>query len=247
MVALIGLVLSIVISLCWYLPGIRAQGKNQVLTGKDYVKVVLLYGLCCTCIPIIITEILWDVVADVIGLSGLKRDLLSDFFRAALLEEFFKLMGFLLAKRSLKLTRKIDYIMIAGLIGLVYGVVEKAMIGNIMGVIVALAIPMHIMWQFNQGGHTFEYEKAKAVGNPALAKREWLMATAVPFLFHGCWDAGLDLVAHFMESDTEMLPILGFSLLLAMIILGAIYTVRTIRKVCATARAESSREAVPEA
>ena len=111
--------------------------------------------------------------------------------------ETFKFTGFLLAKRSLKLTRKIDFIMIAGLIGLVYGVVEKAVLGNIAAVIVGLLIPMHITWQFNQGGHWFEYERTRSPG-------ELLMATAVPFLFHGCWDTGLDLVGDFlgMEEST---------------------------------------------
>ena len=72
--------------------------------------------------------------------------------RAALLEEFFKFTGFLLAKRSLKLWRKIDTIMIAGLIGLVYGVVEKAVLGSPAAVFIGLAIPMHITWQFNPAG-----------------------------------------------------------------------------------------------
>ena len=162
MLGLIGAVLAVGISLCWYLPGIRAQGANRVLKRNDYWRTAGVYGFCYTCLLIIVTEILWDVVADRIGLTGLKRDILADFFRAALLEEFFKFTGFLLAKRSLKLRRKIDYIMIAGLIGLMYGVVEKAVLGNIAGVVVGLAIPMHITWQFNQGGHWFEYEEAKA-------------------------------------------------------------------------------------
>ena len=182
-IALIGLLLSIVISLLWYYPGIRAQGNNRVLKAKDYWKAALVHGLCHTCLLIIITEIIWDRIADHIGLTGFAREIAADFLRAALLEELFKFTGFLLAKRSLKLQRKIDYIMIAGLIGLVYGVVEKAVLGNIAAVIVGLAIPMHIMWQFNQGGHWFEYEKTKS-------SRELFMATAVPFLFTGSGTAG---------------------------------------------------------
>lgn len=40
----------------------------------------------------------------------------------------------------MRLHRKIDYMLIAGLIGLVYGVVEKAVLGNIFAVVVGLAI-----------------------------------------------------------------------------------------------------------
>ncbi len=237
MLGLVGAVLAIGISLCWYLPGIRAQGENRALTRNDYWKAAGLYGFCYTCLLIIVTEILWDAVADRAGLSGFGRDILSDFFRAALLEEFFKFTGFLLAKRALKLRRKIDYIMIAGLIGLVYSVVEKAVLGSPAAVIIGLAIPMHITWQFNQGGHWFEYEAAKARNDQPRMRRELLMATAVPFLFHGCWDSGLDLVLWLMEKEAVIAQVASGLLILAMLALGIGYTIRTIKKVCAIARA----------
>ena len=41
--------------------------------------------------------------------------------KCALLEEFFKFTGFLLAVRSVRPARKIDYVMTAGMIGMVYG------------------------------------------------------------------------------------------------------------------------------
>ena len=127
----------------------------------------------------------------------------------------------------------LDYINIAGLIGLVYGVVEKAVLGNIAAVIIGLAIPMHITWQLNQGGHWFEYEKTRS-------SRELFMATAVPFLFHGCWDSALDLVMFFfnMEESTAA-QIAGGVLAIAMIILGIVYTIRTIRKVRLVARSSA--------
>ena len=237
MPGLIGTVLAVVISLCWYLPGIRAQGENRVLTRKDYWKTAGVYGLGYTCVLIIATEVIWDMIADRAGLAGFSQDIISDFFRAALLEEFFKFTGFLLAKRALKLRRKIDYIMIAGLIGLVYSVVEKAVSGNPAAVIVGLAIPMHITWQFNQGGHWFEYEEAKARNDRPKMHREMLMAVALPFVFHGCWDSGLDLVIWLMEKESVIAQAISGVLILAMLALGITYTIRTIRKVCAVARA----------
>ncbi len=237
MIGLVGAVLAVVISLCWYLPGIRAQGENRVLTKKDYLSTAGIYGFCYTCLLIIATEILWDVVADRVGLSGIRRDILSDFFRAALLEEFFKFTGFLLAKRSLKLGRKIDCMLIAGLIGLVYSVVEKGVTGNPVAIAVGLAIPMHITWQFNQGGHWFEYEKARAAGDRLRVRREMAMATAVPLIFHGCWDSGLDIVIWFMDMESDLAQIVGGILILAMLTLGILYTVRTIKKVRMIARA----------
>ena len=106
-IALAGIVLAIVISLLWYLPGIRAQAGKGLLARKDYLKTALIYGFCHTCLLIIFTEILWDGIANRIGLTGLTRDILSDFLRAALLEEIFKFTGFLLAKRALECVSKI--------------------------------------------------------------------------------------------------------------------------------------------
>lgn len=101
---------------------------------------------------------------------------------------------------------------------------------NIAAVVVGLLIPMHITWQFNQGGHWFEYEKTRSRG-------ELLMATAVPFLFHGCWDSGLDLIAYFygMEGSTAA-QAAGGVLLVAMLALGIVCTVRTLKKVRTAAR-----------
>ena len=238
MIGLLGVVLAVGISLAWYLPCVKAQGKNRVLQRKDYINTFLLYGLAFTCLLIIVTEIVFDLVISQTGLSGLAKDIFEDFFRAALLEEFFKFWGFRLAKERLKLHRKTDYILIAGLIGMSYGIVEKAVLGNAVGVVVGLAIPMHITWQFNQGGHYFEYEQHKADGRKEEARKEWLLAVVLPFLFHGCWDSGLDIASWCIEQKETLPQVIGGILMLVMIVLGILYTVRTIRKVIRIAKSE---------
>ena len=50
MIGLIGAILAVIISLCWYLPAVRAQGENRVLTKKDYWKTAAVYGFCYTCL-----------------------------------------------------------------------------------------------------------------------------------------------------------------------------------------------------
>ena len=230
MIALIGLVLAVVISFAWYYPMVKAQGDRALLQGKDYARIALVYGFCFTTLLIIITEITWDAIVKRTCLSGLPRDIVADFFRAALLEEFFKFWGFMLAKKKLGLRRKIDYMLTAALVGLVYGVVEKAVLGNIGGVVIGLAIPMHIIWQLNQGGHYWEYEQQKAAGNTDAARKEWRLAVLFPFFFHGCWDSGLDIGTWLIGREETVLTILGIVLLLAMVILGMIYCVRSVRK-----------------
>ena len=133
--------------------------------------------------------------------------------------------------------RKTDYILVAGLMSLVCSVVEKAVPGNPEALAVSLAIPMHITWQFNQGGHWFEYEKARASNDRPRMRREMIMATAVPFIFHGCWDSGLDLVAWLTAKESTAAQVVSGVLILAMLALGILYTIRTIKKVREIARA----------
>lgn len=251
MILLITIPLAAAISLAWYLPCVKALGDNHVLQKKDYLLIALKYGFAFTCLLIVVTEILWDGIVKRTPLTGLAKDITADFLRAALLEEFFKFRGFILAKKKYALTRKIDYMLTAGLIGLVYGFFEKIVLGNIGAVIIGFLCPMHIMWQFNQGGHYYEYEKAKAANDEQIARKEWLMAVLLPFLFHGFWDTGLDIGSHLLENQTSVpLQVTGMVLITAMVAGGIVYTIKTIRRVCKTAKeapaAEPRNEPVSE-
>ena len=237
MILLITIPLSIAISLAWYLPAVKAQGENRVLQTKDYFNIAFNYGFIFTCLLIMVTEITWDAVVKHTPLTGPALDIVSNFFRAALLEEFFKFRGFILAKRKYQLSRKIDFILTAGMMGLVYGLFEKVVLGNIGAVIVGLICPMHIMWQFNQGGHYYEYEKAKAAGDQQTARKEWRMAVLVPFFFHGIWDSMLDIAGYCLEHpDSTPIQVIGFVLILTAGIGGVIYAVKTVRRACRIAK-----------
>lgn len=243
MLYLIAIIACIALSLLWYMPGIRLQGENRFLKKSDYVKIVFLFGILYTCLLIIITEITWDVLAKLIGLSGIALDIISNFFRAALLEEFFKFTGFLLARENIKFQRKIDHIMAAGLIGMVYGIVEKAALGNPAGVIIGTLIPMHMLWQFRQGGHYFEYQQAKSENRHDLARKELFFTIFVPFLLHGVWDTLLDIAGYLFEMENTLYSISGGILFLVTIGLGIFYMVRTLKWVRQIAR-ESASEPV---
>ena len=248
MIYLITIPLAAAISLAWYLPGVKALGENRFLQKKDYWVIALKYGFAFTTLLIMVTEIAWDAIMRKLPLTGLPRDIFSNFFRAALLEEFFKFQGFCLAKKKYSLNRKIDYILTAGLIGMVYGIVEKIMLGNIAGVIVALLCPMHIIWQFNQGGHYFEYEKAKAANDLQTAKREQSLALLMPFFFHGCWDSALDISAYFLAKEgSTAFQAAGMGMILALVFFGVFYSIKTVRNVCKTAKEAPPAVPAPDA
>ena len=224
--------LAVVCALLWFLPAVRAQGTNRVLARKDYVRIALLYGILCCCVPIIVAEVAWDAIFGTPQANELAREIAADFFRAALIEECFKLMGFMLAWRKYRPERKIDYILIAGTIGLTYAVVEKAAMANPVSAIIGSIVPMHVLWQFNQGGHYYEYRQAKAQNDQTRARKEWFMAFIVPFLLHGCWDSALSAITYCAgREDSTAMQVISAVTLIAALALGLTYTIKTIRKV----------------
>ena len=222
---------ALIISLLWYMPGIKLQGENAVIQKKDYWWCVWVAGVLSSCLLIVLTEIVWDAIVKQTGLKGLPLELVGSFFRAALLEEAFKYMGCMKCVNKLKPNRKIDFVMLFGLIGLVYNVFEKLFMGG-AGSILGALIPMHLMWQFNQGVYYYEHKKAVLEGNEEKAKKERIKYIFVPFFFHGCWDSLISVGGFFMEdSFPTVVQILGFVLIIAVIVVGVIYSIRTFKMV----------------
>lgn len=222
---------ALIITLLWYMPGIKLQGENAVLKKKDYWWCVWTPGVLTSCLLIVLTEILWDMLVKQTGLSGLPLELIGSFFRAALLEEGFKYMGSKMCVDKYKPRRKIDFVMLFGLIGLTYNVFEKLFLGGVACIVGSL-IPMHLMWQFNQGAHYYEHEKAVLAGDEEKAKKEKIGYLLVPFIFHGFWDALISVGAFLMDDDFPgVVQGLGFVLILAVIVVGVKYSIKTFKKV----------------
>ena len=171
------------------------------------------------------------VIAFLYGLSGFSRELIGDFLRAALLEEAFKFLGFWLSDKRYRFTRERDYMLAAGTIGLVYGVVEKIVTLNPFAIILGIVFPMHILWQMNQGRHFYAYRTAKAQGDQKTARHELFLSTGMIFLLHGCWDAIVGFTAYFInDSKISGAEIMGGLLLAATVTFGVIYTVCSIKQ-----------------
>ena len=206
---------------------------TKPLKRKEYWRIFLLFGVVYATIPIIIAEITWDSLANMIGLSeGITRELIGSFLRAALIEEIFKFYGFMKANKEYQFSNEKEYMLGAGMIGLAYGIIEKVAAGNAMAIILGILFPMHIIWQMNQGRHYYKYSKAKEEKNLKKAKKELFLATIAIFLIHGCWDALLSLVGFFAE--TKSFPnadIIGGLLLIITILFGIIYMIISIIKI----------------
>ncbi|MBR6253633.1 MAG: hypothetical protein IKR04_07365 [Clostridia bacterium] len=206
---------------------------DKSLKAKDYLKIFFLYGIVYATIPIIILEITWDAIFNMIGLGdGLLRELIASFFRAALIEEAFKFFGFIKANKKYHFSNEKEFMLGAGMIGLAYGIIEKVAAGNAMAVILGIIFPMHIIWQMNQGRHFYKYKNAKDINDNKKAKRELFLATFMIFFIHGSWDALISLVGYFADNpNIANADIIGGILLIGIILFGIIYIVASIVKI----------------
>ena len=205
--------------------------------AKKYLTIFFLFGFLCTTVSIVVTQITWDEIAKKIGASGLGYNILVDFTRAAIIEEAFKFLGFYLAYIKFKFTKVKDFIIAAGIVGFVFGLVEKAVLFNIMPLILGVIIPMHVLWQLNRGRHFYNFLEARKEGNKKRAFWQFFMASVVIVLIHGTWDALLDLGEYF--ANKEEISYLGTIMYAIVIIFGIFYIIYTIRKIIkAIAKAE---------
>ena len=204
--------------------------KIKRLKAKDFVFIILVTGLLFTCLLIMILEVSWDAIwKHFVGSDKtLIRELIESFFRAALIEETLKFLGFLIAYKARKINHPAMAMWAFGCIGLTYGIFEKAAFFNLMAFIVGTAIPMHLLWGLNSGRHFQNFMDAKKEENKKKAAKECLMFTLVPFLIHGCWDAALSLSGHFGDNTTYQN--IATIIFIVVVILGIVYMVLTIIK-----------------
>lgn len=214
--------------------------EDNKLTKKNYLVIFFFYGFVIATLLIIATELTWDGIFKAMKVEkSLQRDIIECFLRAALLEETFKFLAFILARKKYKINRVADSMFAAGFIGLMYGIIEKAVVFNPLAIVVNLFFPMHLLWQWNQGRHYQLSKDEKKKNNKKKAFFHMFLATFMIFFLHGSWDALLTIAGYFMDSENAITNgdlyggiVLGVTLLLGMIytIVTFIITFKTARK-----------------
>ena len=123
----------------------------------------------------------------------------------------------------------------AAIVGTVYGLVEKAVLFNVIPVILGVFLPMHTLWQLNRGRQLFAFFEAKKAGDKRRAFKEMFLATFVIFLMHGCWDAVLDVIEYFANNKElqygDVISVVGMIVLVSLGVVYAVFTVITTVKV----------------
>ncbi len=209
---------------------VEEKKENNKLTKKNYLFIFLFYGFVVATIPIIITELSWDGILNGIGVEkNIQRELIECFLRAALLEETFKFIAFLLARKKFKINIIAQSMFAAGFIGLMYAIIEKAVLFNPLAIVINLFFPMHLLWQWNQGRHYQLSKDAKKNNRKGKAFFHMFLATFMVFFLHGTWDALLSIAGYFMDSENAIAngELYGGIVIGVTLFLGMIYTIVT--------------------
>ncbi|MCR5308327.1 MAG: PrsW family intramembrane metalloprotease [bacterium] len=215
------------------------ENEGQKLTKKNYLIIFLFFGFVVATLPIIVTELTWDGICNAVGFEKtIYREIIECFLRAALLEETFKFMAFIFARKEYKINRVADSMFAAGLIGLMYAIIEKVVLFNPMTIIVNIFFPIHLLWQWNQGRHYQISKDEKKKGNKGKAFFHMFLATFVIFFLHGTWDALISIGTYMIDENNAITngDMYGGIILGAALFLGAVYTIITFIITIKTAR-----------
>lgn len=227
MIQLISIVIYLGIVFLIY-RGILKKQDDTSLGKKAYLRTLLMGAIPCT-IAIMILELTFDRFFPQPDGNSLAYELMTSFFRAALIEEGVK-MAF--ARSAIKRhvpASKLEYMLLAGMTGLGYGLSEKLAIGGGAALIVNAVLPLHVFFQFFMGAYLYEAAKASSAGDDALKKKSMVLAFAVPFAFHGLWDALLGTAGWLMDAGSGA-DTIGVLVMFALIIAGLIAEIRIVRK-----------------
>lgn len=206
------------------------KDRDDVALGRRAFLGTLLRGILPCTLCIIIFELSFDRF--ILKSSGSLRDeLLTSFFRAALIEEAFKMVFSLGALKKWAPASRIGCMLLCGMVGAGYGLVEKAVLGGGVILIVNAFLPLHIFFQFLMGALLYDARKAAEEGNVPLKRKKTFLAFLLPFLVHGLWDSLLSVAGWLMDMDGSTLAMLcGFLLFAALISGGIVAEVRVIRR-----------------
>lgn len=240
---IIALILSPVIPVLLYryiLKRDLSPEEGRIKPSKYIVGAV--FGMTLCTLLIIILELTWDRLFMPGGCKTLTDDIISSFLRAALLEEAVKKLFSVIRIKKTGCTKRVEFMLMAGTIGLGYGFIEKLVLGNPAALITNTIMPFHMLFQFLMGEYIFRARVAEAEGDLKAKRIDLVKAYLYPFLVHGLWDSALSVVSSMTErDDVSWMPYAGVIGLLALVAAGIVIEIIVIKKVIAISAGEENR------
>ena len=182
------LVVFLIFIFVWYFPIWRRQGQTGRLPRRTIAESIAA-GLIPGFLAIIILQILFGFLLRALPLTGAAYSAVDAYISAALIEESVKFLAAYLIIRKVQPTRKVDYVLIFGAVGLGYEVTETLLLlDSVVSGFFRGVFAQHIIWQLWMGMFFWEYMQAKRDQNPAGCRRNLFLSLAVPFFLHGTND-----------------------------------------------------------
>ena len=231
---------GILIPALWiFLPLRKVPADRRLGTGV-YIRSILV-GMTLTTVCIMLAELLWDRVTGIrpAEVTNRAEAVLCSFLRAALLEEGIK---WFFVKRVLKKRKpadKLQYMLLAGTIGMGYGITEKLVLGPLAALTDAF-FALHIMFQFVMGACLYEAGQSR---EQRERKRAEGLAFLLPLCLHGLWDSILSVCTLGLEKEMTAAGVISLLLMLAAVIgalVGEIRMILYLRKLQTDPRQQAS-------
>ena len=221
---LAGIILGILISSLWIFLPLRRVPENIRLKKRTYVLSIIKGATLCTLV-IIILETVWDRVTGIPEgtVSTLAQAAAAAFTRAALLEEGAK---YWFVRRAVKKDRpqgRLQYMLLAGTVGMGYGITEKLVMGSAFAMLADAAFSLHTIFQFVSGWYLYEAAAAENTGKKRACS---VKAFLVPFAVHGIWDFILMGTTLYITEDISVSAVACLLLLIAAVAGAAVSEVK---------------------
>jgi len=209
-----------VIILLWVIPyAFKAKVKWPTIWR-------MLLALVLGGIPVVIGAVIFNSWAEArwvpaLGLNELMSSIASALF-TGFGEEGLKLIAALISVIGLKNARKIDYIIIFGMVGAGFEIIESiAFASDLLTMAIRVFLALHVVWLFYNGAKYYETKNGKGLSI--------FLGYIVTAIFHAAFDMGAVLMRN--ESASEDIQVLGFILTVVGVIINVVFIVRTTKMV----------------
>jgi hypothetical protein len=212
MSALLELIVLLIFIFIWFRPVLKRKKEAGGYVDRKTEVIALIFGLIPATLVLLLCQFALGWVFKLTGISDHRMlvGALKAFVMFGAIEELTKYAFARLALKKYETLKKIDIMVIFGLVGMGYEITESMMLGNVFAGIARGIFVAHIMYQFIMGHFFYESIRAKNQGNDAVARRNRIFCFAIPMLIHGFNDYVIDLISVIM-GETENAGVSGLA------------------------------------
>ncbi len=190
---LLGTLIVLVLSLCWYLPVYKkAAGPDRV--DKKTLRNTFFVGLFPAFIVAFAIQMGLAYIYNHVGLEEgtVARTIITAFISYALVEECSKMFfGSIMVKRLKEVNAK-NYILVFGMIGIGFEIFESMLLVASAGLIGAAfrgILALHVICQIWMGGYYYRAYRCRENADREGFRRNMILALLIPVLVHGFHDS----------------------------------------------------------